>query len=789
MAETPQFLRYKIARKQPGKTLALHLSDLHFKKGSFGDPTEAKARGHLEARIRQVLNGRQLDLIIVTGDVIDSENWDAKAHKETLERARDYLIKLCAKFSVDVDGLIVIGGNHDFKWHGIQKRKFGIGPKGDVFFNGMLVNFNEVFPDYDRHRLYEGQMSLLMGCFDSNQASGPVELATGVAKIEQIDGLRAEVDKLLPYEKPTHRIALIHHHPLPVPASEILTPQNLLERTIGRVLVGSPEAMMMKNSGIFLNRLLKENFSLVLHGHLHCENYWGPLYGSSGGNWLEVISGASFCDCNGQRSFGLLEIDDDGCLSYQRFWTTSGGHVGESPPMPCVDYERVRERKVSHLLQRQPAPLRCRRIHKMWEVMLPDGDVFTTEVFDGLTVADGALAKTMEIESWASTLTRQTFDAKVVGNGPAVTVKRALIKKPDNSDGIKYTLEFSRPLGPGDEITLVCQRSTVGAVFSSRDAQRFWGFPSSELGHDTVIHPVKVPCDELLISLRFDVQPPGGIDLTVDDATGNSAEAEQKLWRQRFHYWSGSNIGLQGRVTGSQLSLAIRKPLPHHDYALTWQVPKSEPIANLSSLRNIREQMLSLKMDPARLAAAANFLAHCLDEIRDQIAKREKAADSKDKDLHAYLFTVDAGSIREGESEYHGATMRCVCSTSPDSSLAQTPLLWGRAIVGRAARRSHIVSFDRSQLEETVEVLHGLPDAVQFLMVYPLYCYIPDRYPSAVLAFATKFPSSGLGVIANLVGADNDTDEALLAPLQALWTENFTQILHVAPTMPIEHDN
>jgi len=142
-----QFLRYKLRRKQTGTTIALHLSDLHFKAKTFGDGAEHRALKHVEAAIKSALDGRKLDLILVTGDVIDGETWDTQVDLDTLRKAKEYLHGLCEVFRVNQSGLIVIGGNHDFKWKGITTGKWAWLSSGETQYQRMVENFAQVFPD------------------------------------------------------------------------------------------------------------------------------------------------------------------------------------------------------------------------------------------------------------------------------------------------------------------------------------------------------------------------------------------------------------------------------------------------------------------------------------------------------------------------------------------------------------------------------------------------------------------------------------------------------------------
>jgi 3',5'-cyclic AMP phosphodiesterase CpdA len=774
-----------LPRENRRSVLAVHISDLHFRPKSFdGDKVEMRALTHLQSALVAALGGRVADLLFVTGDVIDSERWDDQIHLETLQKARKFLENLCAVLKIDPTGLVVIGGNHDFRYRGIGKTgpldviisRFK-GDKHNSFHERMRQHFERVFPEFDKHRLYTGHPSLLVACFDSNETRGPFELATGVANIQQVNELHESVQGLAANMKPLHRIALIHHHPLPVPAAEILDARHFAERTVGRVLGGAPEYMLMRNSGVFLKRLLEAQFSLVLHGHLHCTNYWGPVFGDNGA-WLEIISAPSFCDCDGRRSFGIVELHNDGQVTYSTHWTNAEGWRPAAEQMKCCQYERARDRLVRHLEEQctKAMRFRCSRVHVVWDVRLPEGDICTTQVLYGLRAVGDAVASEFEMESWASALTRQTFEAAVLGEGPQVRVRRRIVNR-EAGRRAHYSLQFTRPLARNEEITLATRRTFVGATFLSQDAQRFWGIAKEEVGHETCTHTVRFPCDELTLVLRFSGSAPERVDLLVSDHQEREVESEQQLWRNLFNYanarHTASRGARDGRIDGLG-TITVRRPLIGHMYSLRWKVLDNEPIPEYARLWKIRRKLLTLKHDAGRSKACQKFLKQCVVETRREIRR----AGGDDGAVFAYLFCIDTDTVDPDADPPSGATMVCVASTAPESDLARQPLLWGRDIVGRAARRGDvIVSFDRSALN-AVEVLDRLPGSVALLVAYPLHCDEPDPYPSAVLAVASPDARSGLAALTARVDADDEGK--LLKPIQQLWLAQFPDILKVA---------
>src|SRR5262249_29489854 len=112
--------------------------------------------------------------------------------------------------------------------------------------------FAAVFGDLLDHRWYP-ELNVLAACFDSNVSDSSLLAATGYVNAQQFVDRENEVEGLGADEarraRAAFRLALVHHHALPIPAAEHLRPESWWERWVGRKLVGSPDLMLLRNSG------------------------------------------------------------------------------------------------------------------------------------------------------------------------------------------------------------------------------------------------------------------------------------------------------------------------------------------------------------------------------------------------------------------------------------------------------------------------------------------------------------------------------------------------------------
>jgi 3',5'-cyclic AMP phosphodiesterase CpdA len=63
----------------------------------------------------------QIDIVAVTGDIVDYRGWRRNDHLRTLRAANGYLSRLCNLCGVDpLKPLFIIPGNHDRRWSGVM---------------------------------------------------------------------------------------------------------------------------------------------------------------------------------------------------------------------------------------------------------------------------------------------------------------------------------------------------------------------------------------------------------------------------------------------------------------------------------------------------------------------------------------------------------------------------------------------------------------------------------------------------------------------------------------------
>ncbi len=239
----------------------VQITDLHFGNG--------KHNIHLMAELKQQLEKAPPDLIIVTGDLV------SEPLLEYFTEAKTFLTDLALVCKNPPDGdlnrprLIVVPGNHD-----IFPGGFGFRFPGKLFRGA--ADYRKVFADYATQYFYQPENVWVFG-FDSATKG---RYAGGNIRPDELDLFHKSYNDLnKTYGRAfrnAFKIAVLHHHPIPVNWDS-----NWKHRWL-----------TLLNSGSFLGAVLHRRVDLVLHGHEHLQAHarLSSTLGGDEGNEMLIVS-------------------------------------------------------------------------------------------------------------------------------------------------------------------------------------------------------------------------------------------------------------------------------------------------------------------------------------------------------------------------------------------------------------------------------------------------------------------------------------------------------------------
>jgi len=220
--------------------LIAHLSDLH-------------CNGHDEWEnnfyyVLNLLNDIQPHIILITGDLVDNP---MKKNFEMLKRVFSENIKSKLPESY----VVPVPGNHDYFYLG--NKIFNIFKSNNFEKYKNLIVYPEYGIDYVIDEIFE-KFNIALFPLDSNRCKWKLGFARGeifapLKILEKIEKRYKEKDKEL-YLR-CKKIIMMHHHPLPLPTSQI-------HENRERFLI-------LRNAYKFLEAVSSKNIDIILHGHKH----------------------------------------------------------------------------------------------------------------------------------------------------------------------------------------------------------------------------------------------------------------------------------------------------------------------------------------------------------------------------------------------------------------------------------------------------------------------------------------------------------------------------------------
>lgn len=341
-ASRTQDTKEKSAKPERTRLRILHVSDIHF--GSTFDISVWEYVSGLVKRERP-------DIVACTGDIVDHGGLFM------LACARQEFEKLRQDSGVEFK-LRTVPGNHD------------CGPWGNLKIPPFSWNYGLVFgdhainttwvPSFCRYRrwksLYRWTFRLVatallylqaavhivteivMGRATAKQqlmnpddtegvvfvyldSNHQLRLATGNVDIEEVTRLKAQILNMRDVDGPASfapRIALVHHHPLPIPDARI---------TEG--LTSFEPFLVLRNSGVLLRELNRCDVDLILHGHKHYSSFSRLGYSLDHKTEGEIAvlaagsAGVTHAE-QGRNSVNFIDVFKSGRMAYTTIYFGAG---------------------------------------------------------------------------------------------------------------------------------------------------------------------------------------------------------------------------------------------------------------------------------------------------------------------------------------------------------------------------------------------------------------------------------------------------------------------------------
>jgi hypothetical protein len=765
----------KLKSCEPDHLRILHLSDLH-----FGPKTDYSTGlcFQMEARLRTELgNPPALDAVFVTGDLVDNRDviQSQTAYKEALQRVKTYLKRFCAEWcKAGYKALVVVPGNHDY-------RLFGCFPGPQATEEEFRKQFHANFG----HRVLQftnAKIILPIACFDSNfrHSWRKLDLARGQVDPDEAPRFQSAVSALR-FDGEVVRIALVHHHPLPVARAETQKLTSFLDKLFGKRTVGAEEYMLLRNSGTFLHQLLGCNFRLVLHGHMHESGYWRVRTTTQehADKWIEVVAGGSAgAPDSSHHNFNLLRIYRDGYVQGAQFGYDETGHQETPVTIPFTPYELVRTRNFDAECKKAQAV--CDKLTITYNIHLEKGDTEITESYRDLRASKGELDH-LSFHGHSDALTRTEFKA-IWRRGTSRITNTRQRKSSTAPNTIEYEVDLAPPLNTADTMDLDVTYRLRGIMYRSEQDQQYLMPHKTPEGWDNVAKQLRlIHARQLMLNLRFfwdhtAKHLPEDVLFEVQDNDGHPSSHEANGCHASFEYLpaTSSNQGNSNRgisANTSQAVLTVHNPLLFFTYMLKWRL---HDLPHASQLDEKRLNFFThIDQGETYRQTAYTLLQELVQELR-QFHRGRWHMDLQ-QDLAGYLFS------------FNQKTTHLKCCTSVDTKdpdpLRSTPIGYGKDIVGTAFRRGEPVAYSLSKdpsAKRGLDIFQKIHGGYHFLIAIPLQCPNFPTETVAVFVAASQSPASGLRRIVE----EKNALKALAYKLAPVWNRFCTKLCETCKLHP-----
>lgn len=284
----------------------VHVSDMHFVTSPFWRKFEglwAGVNGHNPDTLPALLceiPPLKPDILVATGDQT------TLGDNHSLTAARDFLLKLGEQSGVPEERIFWIPGNHDILLNYYAP------------FAYRLRNYEKVFgpiPSASFHDIEGSKVAVFSfdSTLDRKGLLWPVVGSRGKVSAKAFNSFNAQV-RSKQNSGEYFKIALIHHHPLPIPF-----------KTTGGVGI---ELTTMANGGTFIAHMQESGLNLILHGHEHYPYSCRYCYEPNGNDIVVAAAGTACQRGSKENTFNYLEIVPGVSVTIRRYvYNEAGFHI------------------------------------------------------------------------------------------------------------------------------------------------------------------------------------------------------------------------------------------------------------------------------------------------------------------------------------------------------------------------------------------------------------------------------------------------------------------------------
>ena len=687
-------------QKNPGCTVVAHLSDLHLRATSvLGNEPWLQLRQDLYE------HRDQIDVIAVTGDLIEGaiRDWIFWRIGRAFNTASAFLNSLCEAAEISAEALIAIPGNHDARIKGFLPIS-------------RLRAFRALFGDAARPRWFEG-LNLFAYGFDSNESAWFGELAAGSvprnAFTELQNAVAAAQKQAQSAWRGCHRVALLHHHPMPIAATE------------RRGLRSMEEFLLLRNAGTFMTELLRADIDLVLHGHKHYPSFSKATYidDDASAKSVTVVACGSSGAAGPHPTYNLLTLYDDGRIDLERRIQAGATYPIKGDTIPLRSYAEAREFRYRRLAEQEHL-LNVGTYSAVTIIDAHSGDARGHETYSEVTSADSNV-RVREVPVTFSSASGY-FEAPM-HEPSSIGWRWDEVTRPKSRRGFSI---FEPPIADQPVTFTRISRTANAFHFSKKEREDTTGRKdATENLRFHIPHAVERFAMSAVFPSANHFPREIGLRVTNRALRDHNDEPlrddqEEQHCRQGFHILKPSNT----------IVLNVLNPLLGYEYSFVWTLLDHDPAEPvLSEAENgMAGEAESRLTRHASDAAFLKVLHRLIDQIRGLLPH---PAGDDSVDLEAALFAYS--------EKQRGLAVICANVADRDDPILTSVILPGRDIVGQAWRRRAALLYTPGKKDVSIYRDDGRPARTAILAI-PLMYPVKGGRRIAIVSLASRSKLSPL---------------------------------------------
>ena len=646
-----------------------HLSDLHFKL-----TTKIDKDPHI-LRLRKDIKHQDPDIIVVTGDLIENEIRDgffSNQLKFVLKNVKDFLIKLCNETKINPKyGLCVVPGNHDFRMRGLKHREY------------CKKNFNDLMGKFIKNHPIPS-LNLLICSFDSNCvedynvnfASGLIEESDIITYFDKLKDnwvfAQKENSKLEYNFDSLIKIALLHHHPMPIADAEMLD------------LKRREEFLLLKNAGAFMKAMASNNMDIVLHGHKHFPGY------SRTGFILEddvyytsIVAAGSVGKADPFYSYNIITIDNEGEIKVEHRISQKGEYQKLRKQFPLLSDEEFRFNRRKRLIRSYESRINFSVDSLLQYVEIKDdGSAFLEVNFENLRSFDGEPKTSMPYSAILPPYSQPNdpnFSSRTTAQDVYLSNGNIIFEPPIGEKPIH--LKINVPVANSFYFN---KRNYEAAREQHKEITRDDEFIFSRMDCVVNAFSMQIAYPDLFRPLG---KPHIRVYKSFDDDLID--EKEQSCCSNLMNY-----LKKPGVVTFSNLN-----PIPGFRYEISWNLPVEDyeysrlKYSSQAKVRSLREK-LSKVNNPT-----FNQISEKMKELQDRIIRLDSYDNLEQDNLFEIMlfgFDHDERCLRlSGLAECQKG-----CYNIDSNPIKNRKWVFGDGIIGQALRSKGLITFHSASTDE-----------------------------------------------------------------------------------------